>query len=159
MVNQLLIGCADEPEANANKNLSNARPAPTFDSAREGVKDNKDELSSLIKMPFEPEDLAWKEFAPDKNGRRLLVVFQLLPDDSRRLADRLAKSGNGAPVTIKVEKWYPTELITGNEVTGEEGLAATSYPATDFFQQPFLEGTVARVGTSDFFVLDLMARQ
>ncbi len=157
--NQMLIGCSNEPEANANQIVVNTRPAATPDPAREGVKENKDELAELIKLPYEPEDLVWKAFAPDKNGQRLLAVFQLLPDDSRKLADRLTKQSKGTSVKIKAEKWFPTELVTENEVTGEEGIVATSFPADDFFQQPYSEGTVSRVGTSDFYVLDLMARQ
>ncbi|HMQ02781.1 MAG TPA: hypothetical protein PKD26_02590 [Pyrinomonadaceae bacterium] len=157
--NLILFGCSVEPGSNSNQAVTNTRPAATFDPVREGVKDNKDELGELIKLPFEPEDLVWKEFPPDKNGKRILAVFQLLPDDSKKLSDRLSKAAKGAEVKLRVEKWFPTELITENDLTGEEGIVATSYPATDFFHPPFVEGTVSRVGSSDFYVLDLLARQ
>ncbi len=157
---QLAVGCATAPDSASN----NSGPAPgpanadrAVEPGMEGAKDNAEELGSLIRMPYEPEDLAWKEFAAAP-GRRLLAVFQLNDDDARKLVESASKVRPGSPVSLASEKWFPKELITQNELSGDSGIQATAYAADEFLQPPFGEGTVARVDNTNFFVLEVFAR-
>ncbi len=160
---QILTGCGGS-DSNTNESNSNERKntAAAPEPEREGVKDNSDELSALIKLPFQPEDVVWKEFVSDKpggqQGKRLLAVFQLTAEDSKKLVDRAAKIKPGTPVSLPSEKWFPTELVTQSEIGGEQGIQAMSYPADEFFLPPYTEGTLSRVDNTDFFVLELFAK-
>lgn len=162
----VLTGCGDSVNVNSPGNANVPAAGSTNSSPSEpgmdGVKDGAEELEALIKLPFQPEDLVWKEFLAGSTlnvqGRRLLVVFQLTPQDAKSLIERSAKAGAGSPAVISVEKWFPAELITQSELSSDEGIAVTSYPANEFIQDPFKEGTLSHVDETDFFVLDLFAR-
>lgn len=154
---QVLAGCAG-PTANSNVANANATSAGA-EPEKEGVKDTSDELAILIKFPFEPEDLAWREFpATGDQRRRVLAVFQLLPEDSKKLTERSSKIRPGKSVSLATEKWFPTELTMLNEMNSDEGIPATSYAADEFFNAPFTEGSLSRVDNTDFFVLELFAK-
>lgn len=157
----LMSGCAGRPvpgtnnsaASNADQQNSNRAVEPGM----EGAKDNAEELGTLVRMPYEPEDLAWKEFS-SQQGRRLLAVFQLTDDDSRKLIEAASKIRPGSAVSITSEKWFPKELITQNEMSGDGGIQATSYAADEFLQPPYSEGSVSRVDNTNFFVLEVIAR-
>jgi len=156
---QILSGCGSQSSNTnssntANQNTAAAAPQPEKD----GVKDNAEELGTLIKMPFEPEDLVWKEVPAGDSGRRILAVFQLTPDDTKKLLEMSSRIRPGSPVNLPTEKWYPPELVSESEMNNDEGIKATSYAADEFFQPPFSEGKLARVGESDFFVLELFGK-
>lgn len=157
---QILDGCSG-PTANSNSSAANANGASRLsDAEKEGVKDNAEELATLITFPLEPDDLAWKEYPAVQGGksRRVLAVFQLTPEESRKLIERAVKVGPAKPVSITTEKWFPKELTTQSEMNGDEGIAAASYPANEFYLGPFTEGTLSRVDNTDFFVLELLAK-
>lgn len=165
LVIQILAACSTQPGTNVSGSRANGQTANSAggnSSVTETPKDNVEELSTLIKMPFEPEDLVWKEFdassTSGKQARRLLAVLQFSAQDTRKLVELLSKAQPGVPVIIPSEVWYPKELTTQSEMGGDEGIKATSFPANDFFQPPYLEGTIARVDDTDFFVLELFAK-
>jgi len=127
----------------------------------EGAKDNADELETLVKLPYEPEDLVWKEFPAAADGstaRRLLAVFQFSVADAKKVVENASHVRPGSPVLLPTEKWFPKELITQTEVSGEEGIRATSYAADEFLNPPFNTGTLSRVDNTDFFVLEVFAK-
>lgn len=142
---------------NAASNAEQANANRAVEPGMEGAKDNAEELGTLVKMPYEPEDLAWKEY-PNGPGRRLLAVFQLTDEDSRRLIDSTSKIRPGSPVSITSEKWFPKELVTQNEMSGDSGIQATAYAADEFLQPPYAEGTLSRVDNTNFFVLEVFAK-
>lgn len=141
----------------ANRASNIGAPQP----GTEGVKDGVEELEALIKFEIKPEDLVWKEFRAENagsvQGRRILAVFQLTKQDAKDLVDRSSKNGEGTSALIPVEKWFPPELITQSDMSVDEGIAVTTYPADEFFKGPFDKGTISRVDKTDFFVLELFA--
>ena len=160
-----LVSCSNPSSNSANSAANNHTDPANADRAvepgMEGAKDNADELATLIRVPFEAEDLVWKEFPASDDGkspRRVLAVFQLTPADAKKLVENASKVRTGSPVLINNEKWFPKELITQTEVSGEEGVQATAYAADEFLIPPFNEGTLARVDNTDFFVLEVFAR-
>lgn len=163
---QFLAGCGGTAGTNSGGSANTSvpgRPAnPSAKREADGVKDSLEELEALITLPFQPEDLVWKEFVAGTNGnvqgRRLLAVFQFSPNDAKELIDRSAKLGVGSPAQIPVEKWFPAELIAQSEMSGDEGIAVTSYPADEFYRDPFRKGTLSNVDKTDFFVLDLFVK-
>lgn len=157
---QLAVGCERAPVTEANNAATNrANSNRAIEPGMEGAKDNADELGTLIKLPYEPEDLVWKDFAAESGqSRRLLAVIQLTPDETRKLIDSASKTGTGKPTSISSEKWFPKELVTQSEMSSDEGIQATSYPANDLLQPPFTQGTLSHVNNTDFFVIELFAK-
>ncbi len=161
-----LAGCSNQPVIDSgSKSPGPANEANTnraVEPGMEGAKDNADELRTLINLPYEPEDLIWKEYTAgkpgEKQGRRVLAVFQFTPDESRKLIEAASKVRSPVPVALSTEKWFPKELVTQSEIGGEDGIQATAYAANEFMQTPFSEGTISRVDNTDFFVLDLYAK-
>src|SRR5215211_1040066 len=129
------LGGCSKPTSNTN-NSNNQTDQANADRAvepgMEGAKDNADELETLVKLPYEPEDLVWKEFPAAADGstaRRLLAVFQFSVADAKKVVENASHVRPGSPVLLPTEKWFPKELITQTEVSGEEGIRATSYAA------------------------------
>ena len=156
---QALTGCsASNSNSNSAANNANAN-ASSAEPEKLGVKDNSEELGTLITFSLETEDLAWKEFpAKDGQPRRVLAVFQLTSEDARKLIERAAKIRPAKQASIATEKWFPTELTTQSEMNSDEGIPAVSYAADEFFLAPFTEGTLSRIDNTDFFVLELIAK-
>ncbi len=149
------------PEANnAATNSSNANR--TVEPGMDGARDNADELRTLIRLPYDPEDLVWKEYpANASNGgsrRRLLAVLQFSPADSRKIVESAAKIRPGSPISLSSEDWFPKELVTQSEMSSGEGIQATAYAANDFLLPPFDQGSLSHVNDTDFFVLELFAK-
>lgn len=160
-----LGGCA-RPSSNTTNSASNTQSAQAnadraVEPGMEGARDNADELATLVKLPYEPEDLVWKEFPAAADGvsaRRVLAVFQFTPADAKKIVENASNVRPGSPVLLPTEKWFPKELITPAEVSGEEGIRATSYAADEFLNAPFNTGTLSRVDNTDFFVLEVFAK-
>lgn len=108
----------------------------------------------LINFTLEPEDIVWQH---SESPKKIVAVFRLEPEDTKKLADQLSSKGEGAARSVNVEDWFPTELIAGGESTGGSSVDGTAFPADEFFQAPFTQGTITRVNDTDFFVLELIA--
>lgn len=108
----------------------------------------------LINFTLEPEDILWRQ---TETPRKVVAVFRLAEEDTKKLADSLSARSPGAARSVAVEDWFPTELIAGGEATGGSSVDGTAYPADEFFQPPFTQGTITRVNDTDFFVLELTA--
>lgn len=119
------------------------------------INDNIEDLKALIAVPFEPDEVVWRTFPEGPNGKRLIAVFRLTPENARSFAARMGSSGPGRSVQSNVEQWYPAELIAMSETTGEMSVAATSYPATEFFQPPYNTGSVTIIPETDYVILEL----
>jgi hypothetical protein len=147
----IAAGCG----GNANNSAGPARAAdPTAGNANT-PKTNVEELGMLVPVPYQVDDLVWKEYP---NQKRLLAVMRLTPEDAKRLIDEASAQGQPTGVAIRFEQWFPDELIAQGQMSGDSQLKGQAYPATAFFQPPYNTGTVARVEGTDFFVLDLSAK-
>ncbi len=142
-------------------NIANTATANTAanktDPAAEGVKDGAEELAALVKLPFEPEEVTWRE-TTEGNKRKLLAVIKFTPEDSKKIVENAAKTRAGEPVSIPSERWFPAELVSQAEMSGDDQITATAYPADEFYQSPYAEGRVSRFQQSDFFILELTAK-
>jgi hypothetical protein len=116
--------------------------------------DKAEELGMLINFTLEPEDILWQQ---SESPKKIVAVFRLDQEDSKKLVDQLAAKGQGAARSVIVEDWFPAELIAGGETTGGSSVDGTAYPADDFFLAPFTQGTITRINETEFFVLELTA--
>ena len=149
-----MLGACSGGSSNANSANTAAAPANKPDPVAEGVKDNAEELGGLVKLPFEPEEVTWKEIASG-DSRKLLAVIRFTPEDSKKVIERASKIKPGVSVSIPSERWFPAELVSQSEMSGDDQISATAYPADEFYQAPYSEGRLSRFQESDFFILEL----
>ncbi|MEO7674348.1 MAG: hypothetical protein ABIU09_09775 [Pyrinomonadaceae bacterium] len=153
----LMLSACGGGTGNTNTANSNTLSSNSGDPLGEGVKDNAEELATLIKLPFEPEEVTWKEITSDRN-RKVLAVIRFTPEDSKKIVEHAAKIKAGESVSIPSERWFPAELVSQAEMSGDDQISATAYPADEFYQAPYSEGRLSRFQQSDFFILELTAK-
>ncbi|MFL6467609.1 MAG: hypothetical protein ACJ72Z_06600 [Pyrinomonadaceae bacterium] len=151
-----LLGCSQQTAdngaaANSNSNASKASNANTAD-------DNVEELRSLIQIPFEPDEVVYRVTNEADKKQRLVAVFVLTPANHRELEGRLSSGSAGKQQLVTVEQWFPPELKAMAEMTGETAISGTAFPATDFFQEPFTEGSIVFIPQTDYAVLELRSK-
>ena len=118
-------------------------------------KSNGEELGLLINVPFDTEDVVWKE---DSFNKRLVAVLRFSKMDSDKLVADAEKIAPPQPVVLPSETWFPPELIAQSENNGDDNLKGTAYAANKFFQTPYTEGKITRIENTEYFVLELSAK-
>lgn len=149
---QILTSCST-PVSNANV-ANGARPANSSSTSKVVPKDNVEEFAILVRLPFEPEEVAWEE-KPDDQAMTAIIRYS--PENASKMSAELAKLGAGTPETLSVEAWYPAELIAQSELSGESSIRSRSYPAESFLNPPYTKGKIARIDNTDYFILQVSA--
>ena len=147
---QLLTACGDGGASNSTNN-----PANSSTTASNSAKTNVEELGVLVSMPYEAEDVVWKDFPEQK---KVVAVLRFSSADANKLVEHAERFRKPNAVTLGSENWFPTELIAQSDVSGNNTLKGTSYAANEFFQAPYSEGQITRIDGSDYFVLEVAAK-
>lgn len=147
----LIFSSCSAPDGNsAPTNFEGNRVA----SVPKKANDKAEELGMLVNFNLEPEDILWQQA---ESPKRIIAVFRLDEEDTKKVIELLTARSQGAAKTVAVEDWFPAELIAGGETTGSSTVDGTAYPADDFYQAPFSQGTITRINDTDFFVLEISA--
>jgi hypothetical protein len=149
---QLLIGCTGY---SSNGVANNHSTASTNNADSNSARTNVEELGVLVAMPFETEDVVWKEIPHQK---KVVAVLRFSPSDANKLVEEAAKLRKPAPVDVISEVWFPPELIAQSETSGDGNLRGIAYAANSFYQPPYTDGQITRIQDTDYFVLELNAR-
>jgi len=139
---------------NSNLNAASAVSNPALDNSN-SAKYNVEELSMLINVPYDPDDMVWKVSGTQKH---LTAVFHFSPEDTNRVASEAAVKQPPENLTLSSESWFPPELIAQSEMTGDDSLHGVAYSADAFFQEPYTSGRLIRIDATDYFVLELTSR-
>lgn len=107
-----------------------------------------------VKIPFEAEDVVWKEYP---TRRSILAVLRFSSADSDKLVAEANAAGPGQPAAVEPETWFPDELIAQSEAMGDNVLKGISYPANAFLQEPYTTGKMTRIEGTDYFILEASA--
>ena len=155
----LLIGaCSSGPSSSNNQNTGNVNNTDSNKPVSQTeTNDDIEELRSQIQIPFEPEEATWRVLPAANNGKRLIAVLRLTPENFRTYSSRLNASGAGRQGQASVEPWFPAELTAMSETTGEMTVPAKSYPANEFFQPPFSSGTVSVIPDTEYVIVELQS--
>lgn len=137
-----------------NVNTGQSHPA-TSAANTNSARTNVEELGLLVKVPYEAEDIVWKEFPAAK---KVVAVLRFSPADSKRIVLEAESFGGSEIATIAVETWFPEELTAQGETSGDGALRGHAYPANAFFQEPYALGRITRIDGTDFFILEVTAR-
>jgi hypothetical protein len=148
---QILTNCSS-PASNGNAVNSSAAAPNSSSTSKVVPKDNVDEFMILVRLPFEPEEVAWEETAANKS---LTAVIRFSPENASKMSAELAKIGEGAPEKLSVETWYTAELIAQGELSGESAIQGRSFAAESFLNPPYTRGKIARIENTDYFILQI----
>ncbi len=142
---------------NANSSANSKAPANANQATANvnAVRSDAGELGVLVNVPYDTEDIVWKEYPSQK---RILAVLRFSPADSSKLVAEAEKIKPSETISISSETWFPPELTAQGEMTGEDSLTGRAYPANQFYQEPYSNGRIVRVDNTDYFVLDLTAK-
>lgn len=143
-----LTNCSS-PAINGNANVSTANSTTV---SKVVPKDNVEELAMVVKLPFEPEEVAWEEKAADGS---LTAVIRFSPENAEKMSAEAAKNGASTAERLTVEPWYPAELIAQSEMSGESTVEGKSYPAGPFLNPPYTKGKITRIDNTDYFILQI----
>lgn len=147
----LLSACAGN---NGNANATGPAKASNSSEKSNSLKTNAEELGLLVKIPYQTEDIVWKE---DAGKKRILAVMRFSPADAGKVVAEAGAAGT-PETSITVETWFPDELIAQSEMSGDSALKGLSYPATAFVQEPYTIGKITRIDGTDYFILELLAK-
>lgn len=150
----LFGACSGEPGANSVP--SNSQANANSNSSKK-ANDNLEELGMLIKLTDEPEDAVWRDEPIAADGRKLTAVLLYLPASTNKIISDAEKYGAATDVSIEPAEWYPKELISQNELSGEP-LQAKQYSANDFLQAPYSTGRLIRVEGTDYIIVELSTK-
>src|SRR5258708_31754227 len=98
------------------------------------AKTNVEELGLLINVPYQAEDIVWKETATHK---KLIAVFRFSTADANKLVAEAEKSEPPENVSVAVETWFPDDLTAQSEISGDNALKGRAYTAKAFYQEPY----------------------
>lgn len=116
------------------------------------AKTNAEELGMLVNLPYEAEDIAWKH---DESHKKVVAVLKFSPSDAAELVAEAEKIRPAIDVQIPAEAWFPAELIAQGDVSGDNTLSGRSFEANEFLLAPYTRGTITRINSTDFFVLEV----
>ena len=147
----VLSSCSGADSSNVNAG-SNAANQSALDPKKGN--DSAEELGSLVQLPFEPEEVTWR--ATDLDGKKRLVAVVLLTEaDHRTFSAKHGAMGND--VQVNVEPWFPVELVTMGETSGENTIGGKASPAMEFYQPPYTGGSVIFIPDTNYLILDLQS--
>ena len=148
-----LIACVD---GNKNANIPGSASVGNSSAATADQPiTNAEELGLLINVPYQTEDIVWKE---DAARKRIIAVMRFLPEESNRIVVEAEKAGPPQNAEIALENWFPDELTAQGEMSGDSALKGLAYPANVFFLEPYTAGRITRIEGGDYVVLELSAK-
>lgn len=149
----MLSACSSGSLTNnsASGGNSNTRQASNLNSVRNDV----EELGLRMNVPFETEELVWKEGVA---GKSLIAIMRFTPENSAKVVAEAEKIRPATRVDVTSETWFPPELIAQADMTGDDRLAGSSYAANSFLLPPYTEGTLIRVDNTDYFIVNAIVK-
>ena len=148
----VLAACSGSGSSNANSAANSANQTDS-NSQRKG-NDSAEELQTLVPISFEPEEVVWRTSESD-GKQKLVAVVLLTPDDHRKLLARYTAAPTD--VRVNVEPWFPVELVTMGEASGENSIAGKAFPGSEFFKAPYTAGSVVFIPETNYLILDLQS--
>lgn len=148
-----LAGCsAQAPAENANESLP--VPSQSIDPAK-AANDNAEELGMLMNLPYAPVEVAFRESAG--NVRMVSAVVRFSTAEADTITKKAEAVKPAEDTRVKVEEWFPSELVDRSDVQLDPTIPGKLYPADEFFKEPFTTGTMTRIGETDYFYIVMTA--
>ncbi|MFL6373781.1 MAG: hypothetical protein ACJ73D_03855 [Pyrinomonadaceae bacterium] len=145
--------CSSKPVANKANTSTAAANANT--DTQNGAHTKVEDLSLLISMPYDVQDLAWKQ---SKDQKKITAVLRFDPDDEKKVIAESEKFGPAQNASVETQSWFPDELTEQSDLHGDQPLKGKAYPANRFFQDPYNSGRIVDIDGTDYYVLELSSQ-
>lgn len=126
------------------------------------VSTDVDELARLVNLPHKPVSATWQRRAsgadagasrvPGPTDWSLTALLEFSEEDAARVVAVATARRPAATREVKAQDWFPEAVkkhVTGDALKGE------AYDAGDFYKSPLVNGTLLRIGGTNYFVLGL----
>jgi hypothetical protein len=146
----LAAGCAG--------NQGNANTSTNSNSSQSNVnatKTNVEELGVIVNVPYESEEVFWRE---DSQHKKIVAVLRFPQAEASRLVADAEKIRPPQEASINSETWFPPELVAQGDASADDTLKGKSYAANSFFQDTYNEGRIIKIDDSDYFILELSSK-
>lgn len=152
LVSFALVDCGGK----ADENTANAAVAVNANTDGDaGARTKVEDLSLLVNMPYQAQDVTWKQ---SRDQKKITAVLRFDPEDTGKLTADCEKIAPPQDGTVDAQSWFPDELTAQSDLHGDAPLKGKSMPANPFFQDPYNSGRIVRIEGTDFFVLELAAK-
>jgi Tfp pilus assembly protein PilP len=146
----LASGCGNGSSNSNDSANSNAAQANS-----NSTKTNVEELGMLINVPYESEEVFWRD---DPQHKKIVAVLRFSQSEANKLIADAEKVHPPQKVSVNPESWFPPELVAQSDTSGDDTLSGRSFAANAFFQEPYNDGRIVKVDDSDYFILELNAK-
>ena len=147
------LGCGPKPDQ-ANTSSAGANVNANTDT-QNGARTKVEDLSLLVNMPFDAQDVTWKQ---SKDQKKITAVLRFDPEDTTKVTAECEKFGPVQDASVDAQSWFPDELTEQSDLHGDAPLKGKAYPANPFFQDAYQSGRIVRIEGTDYFVLELAAQ-
>lgn len=150
LLTAVAVACGSKPSGN-NTNAP-AADANANTDIQNGARTKVEDLSLLINMPYDVQDVVWKQ---SKDQKKITAVIHFDPDDEKKVIPEAEKFGPPQAAKVETQAWFPDELTAQSDLHGDEPLSGKAYPANQFFQDPYNSGRIIDVDGTDYYILEL----
>ena len=153
LTSAILVSACGKSET-ANQKTNSANQVSNTNANSNLTKDDAEELTKSVNLPFTPEEVVWRE-TNSSNTKKLIAVLKFSPQDTQAIVAQIEKQGAAAPAELDAEDWFPPELIAKSQESGDEILHGNAYAANDFYSESYKNGKITRINDTSYFVLEL----
>lgn len=146
----LLLSACGTSNVNSNNTAKNSKPSNTN---AETTKDDVEDFAKIVKLPFQPEEVSWRESA----DKKIIAVLKFSATEAQNLVATIEKHKPAVNAEINAENWFPPELVAQSQQSGDTTLKGKEYTANDFFLVPYTKGKITRIDSTNYFILELSA--
>lgn len=149
----------NQPNASRNMNQSNAQNVE--------VKTDLAELEKQINLPIRPSEVKWMAetfdnetgAVPGPNDYRLTALLKYDEKSAAELTRKIeSETADKSFGRTDVKSWFPDEIKNqAKTVDGRQFLEGEKYPVDGFARGNYRNGVLIRIGTSNYFVLNLFS--
>ena len=149
-----------------NVNVSQSQNNQSANNNAQIVNDDVEELGKIIKLPLAPEEATWREDnlnaqaageskTSAQERKKLTAVLRFTDEDTAKIVAQTENNKSSKASEVEAEDWFPAELVAQSQLSGDETLQGSTFPADDFFQLPYAKGNITRINNTNYFVLEL----
>lgn len=146
----LTFSACTAPESNSNQIVN--KPG-NVNKNSDTTKDDPEDFARIVKLPFNPEEVSWRE----SSDKKIIAVLKFSAADAQSLVAQIEKQKPAQNAVLNAENWFPPELIAKSQQAGDETLKGKEYSASDFFLAPYMSGKITRIDETNYFILELSA--
>ncbi len=136
---------------NSNQTGNANKTSNSTNTNANATKDDLEDFGKIVKLPFKPEEVSWRE----SEDKKIIAVLKFSAVDAQSLIAQIEKQKPAQLAGLNAENWFPPELVAKSQQSGDETLKGKEYAANDFFLAPYNKGKITRIDDTNYFILEL----